>query len=1735
MKIGLKQIIIYTLTCFILLLSVSCGGSENIDAEVIFSPDIEASMVLGEGVTTDDVELISDAYKKATGKELSLSNGNTKHEIIVGKCDRALSEKAYKKLERLESSRDISNLVIMSDGYSVAIAFDYDYYGLCAAMNDSIDYFVNNYLQNGTLKLKSGVIYEATIDLMERQLAIDEQTIEEVWKSKTSQIEKVVGDSTLAEEIAESIKILQTLYSDGIISWIANLYCPENGGFYYSNSARDNLGYLPDLESTTQALGIIGELFTLGFDGGWEELIGEKMCEELVYFAKSKQDENGYFYHPQWSRQLSDSKPNRLGRDVGNAVRILERFGAKPTYDTPTGVKGDGILADGTPVAVSSLRSPLTGSTVVAVSAVIAVNAEDANVPAHMRTREAFEAYLASLDINNDYYSVGNTLESQADQFVQRDKVLAARGENYSLADICEQWMSSHQNEETGLWNLDGLCGFEEVNGVLKLGSTYSKLGKRIPNALKALESAIDCITSPEVPDIICDIFNTWYAFSVIYSNLTTYGTPAERTEVENVRQSLFVSFPELIYKTREKVAYFIKDDGSFSFKQKYSSETSQGMPVAVINSVEGDVNATMIASISIPGTIFAMLGVPKVPIFTTSDRMVFQSILADMGYIVKNEKPIVRAVDFEDEKTGTVPSDIEKIINSTGSVLVEKRSDGKGNALAFTSFADGANVGSDEILFPASVKWYGASCNILDLDMCVLPDTDEGYFAQLYLWPTMYMIGINRSGDTIKFYEESSWTASNSCSRDVGVTAKVGEWFNLRIEFYTGTTDTTRIKVFFNGDCVLVSDNYFDSAANKLNGSTKVPLEYNAGRLLVMSNANAKVLLDDVIVDQSSDSYVPESDPADQPLRNIDSPDLGRIVHSFDSVENNALPEGFVLKAGTAGTVGTSDKALSVKKGDTLSIPTNDRGVANTAYLSFNLTVDKDSPVGSKFAFNFNEFMYKNQTLVAMHLVVKEQNGEKYAVFAEGYSGKTSTLYDGAKIPLGVETKVEIQFFFDQSAALLFVDGELVGANGSVCSGQRRFFFGEVVISGIDGGSAAQILIDDLVSERVKGNYEAVSEPKIDRVVHDFSNLSGIESDGIEASGGYLRLDYATSGGFIKIPVNSRSAISTYGIITLGLYRAESSSGSFNVALEDENGKIIASFDVVSEGNSIKIYEFTENGRYRNPLCEISNNSFELSIEYSSTKETFNILGGGECVGVSSVGYEEGSFARGFKYARISCDAKSPFRINDAYAETGAGLFKMSASATVNEDNASEVMTYETSSAASVPTRLTTAFVTSGAMLRVRESVIRGEVTRVMEYATRDGGNDILTFKQTKSASEFNAVAFETDIKIDATTEFYVDIEPMSNGSRAYQLRLFAKPNGGTVTASSKDFSKKIATEGEWFTLRMEYTSTPYDYNYDGISDIIFRVHVNGELICEGYTPYYEGSCYDASTVTTTRFFTHSSAVGEISFDNTVYEKFTMEYEEPEEYIPEDTTLLTFESGVLSSMAEATLVSDGSDISIVSKTVGSEISKVLKFTTAKGGNDYLNFSVTDPLSGANALVFETDIMIDTAVSLTQFAIEPITAGSKRAFRLIVSASKGGNVTIASDGNGSVPSTVIGKSGEWIHLKIEYMAPGLDYDLDGVKDILYKVYVANSSEPIAKGYAPYRSGEYYAPSEIARYRMFAFSDAQADIFFDNVAVRQQNLTADPAPTPVTPPPTPVTPPSGGALGGDDIYDDGGWS
>ena len=67
-----------------------------------------------------------------------------------------------------------------------------------------------------------------------------------------SELEKTHGKS-----ITEAVADFYSIYTDRIYEWLGGLWDGEVGGLYYSNSARDNEPYFPDIESTSQAFNFL--------------------------------------------------------------------------------------------------------------------------------------------------------------------------------------------------------------------------------------------------------------------------------------------------------------------------------------------------------------------------------------------------------------------------------------------------------------------------------------------------------------------------------------------------------------------------------------------------------------------------------------------------------------------------------------------------------------------------------------------------------------------------------------------------------------------------------------------------------------------------------------------------------------------------------------------------------------------------------------------------------------------------------------------------------------------------------------------------------------------------------------------------------------------------------------------------------------------------------------------------------------------------------------------------------------------------------------------------------------------------------------------------------------------------------------------------------------------------------------------------------------------------------------
>ena len=632
-------------------------------------------------VDTYNLETIISDATGVYGKILTDEGEQKPNEITLGICNREVAKLGYDRLSDVTKEHNkVARYGFYATENAVAIVYDLVEGYEKKIINMAVEFFEDECIKYDTaVDLRPNLFRYKTVDLIEYQAAADAERLEAAWEGFGQQA---------GEEALEALKeMYESFYHrEQLVEWFANLFDPATGGFYYSNSARDNdrvlyngkyYPLLPDIETTSQAVGFISSSgMTYGYSNLREALPGWLRLS-IIKFIKEKQDPNGCFYHPQWTHEMVDNQLSRRARDMTKGIGTLKELGALPTYDTPTGTDGDGKLWNGTPVsAVSKLTTPISESSVIAVSRVVAAAVA---VPSHLEDDVAFRKYLSGLDINGNSYWVGNQIASQTSEIKERDKVLKGKGADYSLVDILVEWMDNSCYETTGHWKK--VADYEGLNGLMKISAAYESLGAPLPYPVQAAKSAIATITMEDniSGSTVCWVYNSWFAINNVINNVKTHKGGVEADEIiGNIRKTLRDNAAELIRATAAKQGKFMCEDGSFSYTVAGSSSTSQGMPVAIPGTKEGDVNATVICTTGTIGNMMNAFGYNKVPLLTPSDFNKYIAIIeeniatlgASYHYAETEEDLAADKINFKlsthkNKKTG-VTAPVIKVYNST-------------------------------------------------------------------------------------------------------------------------------------------------------------------------------------------------------------------------------------------------------------------------------------------------------------------------------------------------------------------------------------------------------------------------------------------------------------------------------------------------------------------------------------------------------------------------------------------------------------------------------------------------------------------------------------------------------------------------------------------------------------------------------------------------------------------------------------------------------------------------------------------------------------------------------------------------------------------------------------------------------------------------------------------------------------------------------------------------------------
>lgn len=764
------------------LLLASCAGEVT-----AYSPSSRISIVYSEldSTTADRV-----AYNKVVGaiKEHIGSNcrnitddlRQTNFEIVVGDSNREASRLAKEYLaSNTPLDGDAESYVFYYKDSTIAIMASSEF-----AMEIAAEVFVSRYLDSDTLVIKSDMLefklFSKTAYLAEQDAKIEAEN-EEKWEHRWDELRAVVGNDATA-----AVQRLYNFWGTEWLEWAAGLYDPDIGGFYYSASARDYIGFLPDIESTAQILGLF-KTFGLcdWYDGYWGAAFPADFREKLGTFVQGLQSEtDGYFYHPQWGTSIGTAAK---GRHLDQGLFILGVAGMTPLYRSPldTATAMSGISE----VITAFMDTDEHKSSVVFTASTL---------PDYMKSEEAMLAYLEEQrDIYTDdnglfnSYSFGHLLSSQNSQ-------MKAAG----IIDFVCDYLDALQIPETGLWepitdNPDS--GYNALSGVIKIGAVYGSAGRAFANADKMVDTAIEVILNDRPAAHVCYIFNPIGAFAKIISCMKATGI-----DVTTARQKVYHNLTAMLDATMGKLERFKKELDSYSYLPDRSDPASQGLRMS-LGMPEGDVNATAVCIEYIGGALFDLLGVDPVPMFKYSDFKWFCQQISESGAPVKGNL-VLETLDFED---GDIPARVilPDIADLEVEVVDDGREDGEDGSALWIH-----NGGSKSAVFAITADTtIEDKCFSVELDMKFVSSSSRGYCYSLYLHSdskrrTGFELQFNVLGDGTVSVHECSYTPGNQYSEAI-FTVNMDEWFNLKIEYYPISSTEMRAKVYKNGTCIFISD----------------------------------------------------------------------------------------------------------------------------------------------------------------------------------------------------------------------------------------------------------------------------------------------------------------------------------------------------------------------------------------------------------------------------------------------------------------------------------------------------------------------------------------------------------------------------------------------------------------------------------------------------------------------------------------------------------------------------------------------------------------------------------------------------------------------------------------------------------------------------------------------------------------------------------------------------------------
>ena len=798
----------------------------------VYSPTVTATLIKSATAPAYELAVLEALSSHIGGLGAAVRSGDDSAEqasveIAIGATKRDASIAAKALADAKYEQGGISYAIVYKNGV-LAI------YGSSeSSLKMAASYARETYFTSNTLTLDKDISYTFSMTAAEYEEYLASANDGVAWEDRFDVLSEYISDDAISK-----LSRMYGLFDQNLYLWLANLWDSDNGAFYYSCSARDYEGFLPDVESTCQALKIIcGSGMTDEWGGGLASLdavIPEDIQEQILDFVFSLYcDDDGYFYHPQWGRAIND---DRKGRDLTWSLQIVEYFGS----ELPEGWVDAITRLENQNAATASLegRSSVSAAVSKVADSYVSAVADDGRFESEAK----FIKYLDSLDIRSNPYGRGHMVASQADQ-------IKAAG----LIDVCLEYFNNIQEEvyneqiangerPSGLWSSD--VSYSSVSGFFKISVVYNKSNKTVQKYLDyVVDSCIECILSDEAPGQTVYVYNPWAALGEAVSAMKRANSISSKSgagdiyDVDATYAKIRALAGDLFSATYEKALAFRKADGGYSYYEANAAATIQGV-YASLGLAEGDVNATCLLVYHMISYMKGAFGFNFPAIWNGDDFDRFLAEIDGVEPIDKKKGETALELTF-DGMTTLDPSVVKPDSGTTGLRLEDDPEDISNTVMMLDSpqgYASGcriySNITSMTSCFVFSADFYMQSkSNGVTHQISFYSGGTRSYMLTLGGTPTSVLIGSNSN-------------VKGGIPESFGVYVPTEEWFNLRAEIYPESEIGFVVKIFVNDDHVFTSQNYFGKESSDTHLANGL---FNSIWLYNLISTEAELMVDNI------------------------------------------------------------------------------------------------------------------------------------------------------------------------------------------------------------------------------------------------------------------------------------------------------------------------------------------------------------------------------------------------------------------------------------------------------------------------------------------------------------------------------------------------------------------------------------------------------------------------------------------------------------------------------------------------------------------------------------------------------------------------------------------------------------------------------------------------------------------------------------------------------------------------